>query len=358
MRLVIQSIKVFFKQFFKSLAVMIAFVFALFFFVVLIAIASKDETTIVPEQFKYQYQTGKEGSNNKLLLVPIHGVILTERSTDPFSELFEMDITYGYSIKEELKKAAEDESIKGIYLHIDSPGGTVAGAKAISDGVAAYRQATNKPVYAYISGTAASGGYWAASAADRIVADTGSSVGSIGVIFGPFKYYDTVTSEDGGIFMGGVVTEKGIQTTYITAGRSKDLGNPYRQLTQEEITSLQESIDGVYKVFVEQVASGRKLSQEEVTNSLGAMIYSEQQAINRKMIDAVGTRESVEQELATQAGIEGDDYQMVATTQTGSIWNTLLGVSQLWTPKKTVLSGCPLSRVVLAYHGDVAALCK
>lgn len=358
MRLIIRSVKVFFTQFFKSLAVMIAFVFALFFFFVIIAIASKEEATIVPNKLKYDYQSGLASSENKLLVIPIHGVILTEPSTDPLAALFETDITYGYTIKEALKKAAADEAIKGVYLHIDSPGGTVTGSKAIADGLAEYRKKTGKPVYAYISGTAASGSYWAAVAADQVIADTGTSIGSIGVIFGPFKYYDTVTSEDGGILLGGVVTEKGIETTYITAGRSKDLGNPFRQLTEDEKTSLQQSVEDVYKVFVDHVAASRAMSPEAVTNSLGAMIYSEQQALQLKMIDAIGTRESVETALVEKAGIQGDDYQMVAVTQAGNVWSSLMGVSQLWMPKKSVISGCPLSRVVLAYHGDVTALCR
>jgi len=358
MRLIIRAIKVFFKQFFTSLAGMLAFVFALAFFVVLVAIASNEETAISPVKLAYDYQSGDVNSKNKLLQIPIHGVILTEKSTDQLSDFFETSITYGYAVKDVIKKAAKDEDIKGIFLHIDSPGGTVGGAKAIADGIQEYRQATGKPVYAYISGTAASGGYWAAVAADRIIADTGSSVGSIGVIFGPFKYYDTVTSEDGGIFSGGVVTEKGIQTTYITAGRSKDIGNPYRQLTEEETASLQESVNDVYQVFVDQVASGRGISRDEVITNLGAMIYSEKQAISRKMIDAVGTRDEVEKELVSQSGISSDDYQIVSVASIGSVWNSLLGVSQLWSPKKVALSGCPLSRVVLAYHGDVASLCR
>ncbi len=358
MRLIIHAVKVFFKQFFQSLAKMMALVVALFFFILLVAVASKEEVAANPDALNYEYQTGKQTSENKLLFLPIHGVIMTEKSTDQLSDLFDTQVTYGYSIKEVLRKAAKDEKIKGVFLHIDSPGGTVGGAKAIADGIRDYRNDTGKPVYAYISGTAASGGYWAAVAADRIIADTGSSVGSIGVIFGPFKYYDTVTSETGGLFSGGVVTEKGIQTTYITAGRSKDIGNPSRQLTKQELASLQESVDDVYQMFVGEVAKGRSLSADEITGNIGAMIYSEQQAISRKMIDGVGSKQSVELELVAKAGISGDDYQFVHPAQSSGIVSSLLGAYQSWVPHKAALSGCPLSRVVLAYHGDVSALCR
>jgi protease-4 len=359
MRLIIRAVKVFFKQFFKSLAVMIAFIFAAFFFVMLVALASKENGATAITGDNYIYQTGDETSKDKLLMIPIHGVILTEKGGEDFSTFFDTQLTYGYSIKDELVKAAEDEAIKGIFLHIDSPGGTVAGAKAIADGVEAYRQKTGKPVYAYIGGTAASGGYWAAAAADKVYADTGSSVGSIGVIFGPFKYYDTVTAEDGGILSGGVVTEKGIQTTYITAGRSKDIGNPYRQLSAEELTSLQQSVDDVYDVFVKHVGVRRGLSDTDVTQNLGAMIYSEKQGVDRKMIDGIANRDEVQTLLAKQANLEEGAYQYVTPVSSGTFVDSLLGVTQRWMPKQAVVSsGCAFSRVVMAYHGDIATLCQ
>lgn len=357
MSFVTKSIKLFGKSFLKALAVMIAFIFALFVFIVLIAAASKEDTTLAEGTNQYGYQSGEQSSKDKLLMIPIHGIIMTEQSTDQLSSLFDMLPTYGYQVKDELKKAAEDDEIKGVLLHIDSPGGTVAGAKAIADGVAEYKKATGKPVIAYISGTAASGGYWAAVAADRVIADTGSSVGSIGVIFGPFKYYDTVLSEDGGILAGGVVTENGIETTYITAGRSKDIGNPYRQLTTQELELLQESVDDVYGVFVDHVAARRGVSREAVIDAMGAMIYAEDQAIARKMIDGVGTREDAISGLAEAAGLQANRYQVV-TLLGGSVWDSLLGVSALWQPQKQVMQGCPLSRVVLAYHGDAGSLCQ
>lgn len=358
MSFVTKSFKLFGKSFIKAFAVMIAFVFALFFFVALVTMASKEEVVVDTAFLDTTYYSGQASSADELLLIPIHGIILTERSTDQLSSIFDLVPTYGYEIKDQLKKAAENDAIKGVLLHIDSPGGTVVGAKAIADGVAEYREATGKPVFAYISGSAASGGYWAAVATDRVIADTGTSVGSIGVIFGPFKYYDGVISEDGGILAGGVVTENGIETTYITAGRSKDIGNPYRQLTPEELVLLQESVDDVYGVFVETVAEGREVSEQAVRDEMGAMIYAEEQALSRKMIDAVGTREDSIAQLAKAAGLSENEYKVVSTAAPGEIWASLFGVSNLWQPERVSVKGCPLSRVALAYSGDVSALCQ
>jgi protease-4 len=349
---------VFIKQFVSSFAKILAFGLAFICIILLLTLSSRESTT-PKDEVSFEYFQGNRLSSNSLLYLPIHGVILTEQATDPLSSLFETQVSYGYEVKDILKAAADDDSIKGVFLHIDSPGGTVAGAKAIGDGITTYRQKTGKPVYAYISGVAASGGYWVASAADAIIADTGTSIGSIGVIFGPFKYYDTVVEEDGGAFTGGVVTQKGIETTYITAGRSKDLGNPYRPLTQDEITTLQESVEDVYSVFVDQVSSHRPLTPADVRETIGAMIFSEQQAKDRQLIDEIGTRDSAQDGLAAASKVTDSDYKFVSVAMQGSWVSTVMGVTHRWLhPSRVAISGCPLSRVMLAYHGDVTALCK
>jgi protease IV len=113
----------------------------------------------------------------------------------------------------------DDLSLHGVVLEINSPGGAICGARAIADDVSYYRSKAKKPIYAHVEGLAA---YWAASAADKVIADYGSDIGSIGVIMGPFKYYNTVVNEDSGLFDGGVITQNGIESVSITAGKPKD----------------------------------------------------------------------------------------------------------------------------------------
>lgn len=265
-------------------------------------------------------------------------------------------ITYGYEVKEQLAKAADDDAIEGIFLYINSPGGTIFGSNAILEGVQDYKTKTGKPVVAFVSGMAASGGYWASLAADQIIADTGTTVGSIGVIFGPFKYYDSVVSEDGGILAGGVVTENGIQTTYITGGKSKDLGNPYRQLSAEEITTLQNMVNVSYEQFVSKVSQYRSIDPAVIKNQIGALIYSEQQAKELKLIDGIGSKEFAYTVLAQKANL-GTDYQITRLKQEPTFLGTLVGAVA---PKKTpTASGiCPLASVIIAYHGDIQAICN
>ncbi len=308
---------------------------------------------------------GEESSGNQLLSVPVNGVILGEG--DGGLSFLSEGIAPGYDIKSELYAAAEDEAIKGIVLEVNSPGGTIYGAKAIADGVAYYKQKTNKPVIAQINGMAASGGIWAAVAADSVYADQGSSIGSIGIVMGPFKYYDQPISEDGGLLMGGVVTHNGIETVTLTAGRSKDIGNPYRRLTTEEIATLQGSINDEYATFVQYVAGRRKIEPAVITDQMGAMIYSNKAAQEFRIIDGTKSREETYAELAKQASLNEDDYQVVRQESTPTFIASLLGAVTKgnYGPKahsevqqKQAAVTCAISNGMLAYHGEVGALCS
>jgi len=355
------------KAFFGSVAAVIGLVGTFVIMIVAIAVVFASQVDLdeqlTTKKLSPSFVAGDVSSNNKLLEIPISGIILGERQeSDFFQALGGYDLTYGYDIKEQLKQASEMEDIKGVLLNIQSPGGTIFGTKAITDGITQYRQATSKPVVAYVGSIAASGGYWVASSADQIVADLGTTLGSIGVIAGPFKYYDQVTSEDGGAFMGGVVTQGGVETTYITAGSSKDLGNPYRRLTTREISTLQTGVNNAYEYFVTDVGKSRYLDPEFIKDEVGALIYDEQQAKELHLIDKVGSKQDAEQELANLAVLK-DDYQVVRDSGSNSLFGDL-GVMMsrsFGNPSLNSSSNsgaCVLATLPLAYHGDVSVLCR
>jgi len=304
---------------------------------------------------EYYHVTGSDTSYNKILSLKVNGVIVGD--SDEFFGGYMT--TPGYAIKQQLYKAVEDDSIQAVILEINSPGGTIYGAGAIADGVAYYREHAKRPVYAHIQGLGASGAYWAAVSADKVIADRGSDVGSIGVIMGPFKYYDKVLSDDGQ-----VLTQNGIESYNITAGRSKDVGDPYRRLTAEETETLQRSVNNDYDLFVNYVSERRGISAETIRDKLGAMTYDNKTALEQKMIDATAGREETYKSLA-EASRLGDDYEVVrpvvlddtAQYTTGG-W--IAGLLHR-TPKQAAKSGmqhCNLDRVTLAYEGDVATLCE
>lgn len=356
------------KFFFYGSAAVAGMMFTVIFgIVVLMAIsaaagagsASKSEAKAFSEE-KTVY--GKEDAKKTFLIVDVTGVIMGDQmDAEGWEALFSEGLTFGYNVKEQLMAAAKNDDIDGVLLVIDSPGGTIFGSQAIADGVKYYRQNTDKPVVTYVAGMAASGGYWSAVAGDLIVADHGTAIGSIGVIYGPFKYYDKVVAEDGGAFLGGVVTQGGVQTTYITAGRSKDIGNPYRQLTPEEIEKLQSNVNDSYNEFVAHVAQNRTISEDTVRTEFGAMIYGEKQALQNKMIDMIGSKEEAYRTLADRAGVSDDNFRIIRQSSAADFWGTVLGaVTHKQTPSAGSLTPklCGLTSHVLAFHGDVGVLCQ
>ncbi len=313
---------------------------------------------------------GEGETDVTLVAVPVTGVILGEDRNESGGLFSVLDVSYGYTIKEQLAELAEDESVDGVILEVDSPGGTIFGSQAIADGVSAYQEETGKPVVAFVGGISASGGVYAMAGADEIYADHGTLVGSIGVIFGPFTFYDGVVATDGGLLGGGVTTENGITVEFMTAGRSKDFGNPYRAMTDEEQTVLQEGLDDAYAEFVSRVSEGRDIPEADIEKDLGALIFGEQQALANGLIDGVADRDETYQLAAEKAGLtEGQTFRVErieaappgllglfgaeVDERTGGSTEATQG--QATVPNTTAL--CLGSGAVLAYHGDPTALC-
>lgn len=307
-----------------------------------------------------EFVDGSPRSKNSLLVVEVNGLILGEQENAGglFNSL--SGVTYGYDVRDTLLKAAKDNAIKGVILEMNTPGGTIFGAQAIADGVRAYREQTGKPVLAFVKGLSASGGMWAMAPANRILADYGSIIGSIGVILGPIAFYDGVTATDGGILGGGVTTRNGIEYTNITAGRGKDMGSPYRRLTDEERTVLQTGVNNSYNEFVRHIAATRNLSEDVIRNQIGALIYDNQTAQSLGLIDGTAGRRQAYEEAARLANLSADDWKAVRVEGVGGIWSALLGAAGLPAPAAAPRSetSCLPPNMVLAYYGDPASICR
>lgn len=339
----------------KSCFIISCFGLLLFFpalLLALIGIGSAGSEPLSSVENSYTQVAGDSKSKNKFLVVPIQGVILTNKDhQNPLDTLFGDQYTYGYTVKDSLVKASKDKSIKGVLLQISSPGGTITGAKAISDGVKYYKDITGNPVISHISEMGASGAYWSAVSSDYIMADSGSLTGSIGVILGPFKYYNTVLSESG--FLGSVSTAEGIDTYYITAGENKDFGNPYKKMPQKVKDVLQEGINNEYARFVKYVSARRGISESTIKDRIGALVYEDTQARDLNLIDSVGSRDLAYAELAKRAGITNDDYQMVSEKSAKGFWASAF---EYLAPAKIPAASAynPLTGKPLFLYGDPA----
>ncbi|MBL8140914.1 MAG: S49 family peptidase [Acidobacteria bacterium] len=313
----------------------------------------------------YTYVSGKAGSANKLLVLRIDGMILGTPPRDLSSALFVPQATYGYVIRRVLDEAAADASVKGVMLHMQTPGGTIFGARAIHDGVMAFRE-SKKPIIAWVEGLSASGGVMAMVGADKIYADHGSFIGSIGVIGPSWQFFNKPLATDGGLLGGGIVTQNGIEQVVISAGRGKDLGNPFRRATPEEIKVLQDGVNAEYASFVQHVASNRNIAEPTIRDEMGAQIFGNAQAEAFRLIDGTRDRTAAIDELATLAKL-GKDFQLVRphAEQQGWLAQMLQSRFTLAPPSASADPAAVVAREVcdaqarfpLAYYGNPFALC-
>lgn len=190
---------------------------------------------------------------------------------------------------ENIEKAKTDANIKGVLLLVDSPGGAVAPSVEVAYAIKELKQI--KPVVVYASGVIASGSYYASIWADKIIANPGSMVGSIGVI------------------MQGVNTKElmdkiGIQTQTVKAGKYKESGTPTRKWTEFEEKQLQSVIDDTYNMFITDVATARNLDIKNYTSFADAKIFTSKQAKDVGLVDEVANIAVAQKTLAELSKVE------------------------------------------------------
>lgn len=176
---------------------------------------------------------------------------------------------------DELEEWGDDNSIKAIVVHVNSPGGGVAISQEIYDTMNRIREQTNKPIIVSMASVAASGGYYIACAADRVVANPGTITGSIGVIF-QFNTFEKL------------MDKVGIGTETIKSGELKDVGNMSRSMTKKEELMLKSVVMDSYEQFIEVVAEGRGKDAEDIYPLADGSIYTGLQAYNLGLVDTLG----------------------------------------------------------------------
>lgn len=177
-------------------------------------------------------------------------------------------------VVEELNDYAEDSSVKAIVLRIDSPGGGVVVSQEIYNAVKNARK-EGKKVVASMGTIAASGGYYVAAAADRIVANPGTLTGSIGVKM-EFANIEKL------------LEKIGVRGMVVKAGEYKDVGSPFREMSPQEKKILQDVIDDVHSQFIKAVAEGRNMQEADVRAIADGRIFTGRQALDLKLVDQLG----------------------------------------------------------------------
>ncbi|MEE3393048.1 MAG: signal peptide peptidase SppA [Lachnospiraceae bacterium] len=184
---------------------------------------------------------------------------------------------------------------KGIFLYVNSPGGTVYESDELYLKLKEYKEKTGRPIYAYFAGTAASGAYYISMAADKIYCNRNCMTGSIGVIMSMLNMEE-------------LYKKLGIREIDITSGPNKSMGSAGKPLTDEQRRILQSNVDEAYEQFTDIVADGRNMDINTVKKLADGRIYSAKQAMDKGLVDEIASEEDGLRSIMKDFGIGSDGF--------------------------------------------------
>jgi len=223
---------------------------------------------------------------DKIAVISLSGIITTEGSS-----LFSDSTITPELVKDFLMRAEEDKAVKAIVFRIESPGGEIAPCQEILWGIERVKETKPIPIVVSMGGTAASGGYYISTQADKIVALPTTMTGSIGVISAVIN-------------VEGLLEKLGIQIEIFKGGKYKDMYRGFREMTPEEEEIMQGMTDEYYEQFIDVVAEGRGLSKEEVRNLATGQPYIGTEAKELDLVDELGDLDTAIDLAVELAGIE------------------------------------------------------
>ena len=194
-----------------------------------------------------------------------------------------------------IAEAAQDQEIAALVLRINSPGGSAAASQEIAEELENFR-ATGKKVITSMSDVAASGGYWIAAASDLIVANPGTTTGSIGVII-------QITD------LRQLYEKLGVDFRVFKSGPLKDIGSANRAMTEAEEEVFQAMVNDIFQQFIDQVATGRDLDRDQVIELADGRVFTGRQAKEAGLVDELGNFTFALDRAAELAGL-GENYQV------------------------------------------------
>lgn len=232
----------------------------------------------------------KDGNDlKKIAILEVDGVI---QDTGEAESLLQNS---GYNHQEFLKMldyVKDNDSVKGIIIRVNSPGGGVVESAEIHNKVLQIEKKTKKPVYISMGSMAASGGYYISTAAKKIYASPETLTGSLGVIMQGMNYE-------------GLAKKYGVDFVTIKSGQYKDIMSPTRKMTDEERQILQRMINNSYEGFVKVISEGRHMPVDEVKKIADGRIYDGRQAKDLNLIDGYGYLEDVISSMKKDENLNG-----------------------------------------------------
>ena len=260
------------------------------------------------EMLSGQKQAAASGKDKQVAIVHVTGEIKEGKGKD---DLLAGGSAGSDTVIKAIRDAAKDDKVKAIVLRIDSPGGSALASDLI------WREAerTTKPVVASLSDTAASGGYYIAVAADRIVAAPGSVTGSIGVVGGK-------------IAIGDALEKVGVHTDVVSKGRNAGWLSMHKPFTDHEREVFLATMKDVYRLFTSKVAAGRKLDMERVAKIAEGRIFTGRMAKEVGLVDRLGTLDDAVDEAKKLAGIAANEpVERVLLPEPRGLFDDLFGMA-------------------------------
>jgi protease-4 len=233
-------------------------------------------------------------------------------------------------IDRQLEKFGNDDGVKAIVLHIDSPGGGAAASQEVYHEVVRVRTQLHKPVVASVESVGASGAYYIASACDKIYANPASVVGSIGVIMEWTNYGDLLRWAK-------------LKAVNLHDGALKDAGDPTRDMTPQEQTYFQGLIDNMYAQFIRDVAAGRHTSADKIQPLATGQVWTGEQAQPLGLIDQQGGYRQALLDTAKRVGLKGEPHVIRPAKERHGLLALLTGdeTSDLFQNPTTLLNQAP-----------------
>ncbi|MFD2370434.1 signal peptide peptidase SppA [Brevibacillus sp. GCM10020057] len=246
--------------------------------------------------------------SGKIVQLFVNGVISGEPNATGMPSMSEL-------LAEQLRRVEEDESVKALVLRINSPGGEVVATDELHSRLLRLKQVRHIPIVVSMGSTAASGGYYLATAGDVIFANPNTLTGSLGVIFNLVNYSDAAN-------------KLGVHQFSIKSGRFKDIGSPARPLTEPERQIFQTLVNESYNKFVDVIVDGRNLSRQRVLEIADGRVYSGEQAKRLGLIDQFGDLEEATRHALTLTGLS--EATVVRYTDQLSLSKMLFTLKQHW----------------------------
>lgn len=246
--------------------------------------------------------------DSKIVQLFVNGVISGQKNAAGLPSMADV-------LLEQLRRIEEDPRVKALVLRIDSPGGEVVATDEIHSRLLHLKKTRNLPIVISMGSTAASGGYYLATAGDAIFANPNTLTGSLGVIFTLLNYSEASR-------------KLGIHEYAIKSGRFKDIGSPARPMTTQEQQIFQTLVNESYNKFVDVIAEGRKLPRERILEIADGRIYSGEQAKKLGLIDHFGDLEEATQYALALSGAE--EARVVRYEEQLSLSSLLFSMKQHW----------------------------